>query len=335
MPSMHYAASVEHDGRRDKHGHLWTRSKPGPFWQCDDCGRRLHGVKVIWLDYECPVDKQVSCTERTSEPSIHLHETVDLDYWEQWAEDGDPLEIESLHKRLCRLERQRAEVRELRAQLEYAESRIARLENEWWLQRVDGGVWHSTTLERWVEIKKEKAITVRDDGKWSNGWQHDNGYVCVWDFRSYDNFSAGWQSGGKSFIQAQTEPGIVWIEIDVEAIANGDYLSPRDYGKKMDAGELMPRVILGCEGGIKERVDHKHWGRVELITAEKTWTTLKASIEDKDCPSCARTFRQVRQDLYGDVYNELKNVIGNNVDQQTERKILQEFLDQVRSRDDL
>ena len=49
----------------------------------------------------------------------------------------------------------------------------------------------------------------------------------------------------------------------------------------MNAGETMPRVIPGCEGGIKERVEQKHWGRVELITAEKTWTTLKASIEDK------------------------------------------------------
>ena len=79
----------------------------------------------------------------------------------------------------------------LQKELECAESRIARLENGWWLRRVDGRVWHSTTLERWARIKKEKAIVVMDDGRWSNGWQHDNGYVCVWDFRDYDNFSTG------------------------------------------------------------------------------------------------------------------------------------------------
>ena len=166
-----------------------------------------------------------------------------------------------------------------------------------------------------------------DDGRWSNGWQHDNGYVCVWDFRDYDNFSAGWKSGGESFIQAQTEPGTVWIEIDVEeVIANGDYLSPKDYRKKMNAGETMPRVIPGCEGGIKERVGQKHWGRVELITAEKTWTTLKASIEDRDCPSCGRTHSQARKDLYAEVCDALNDALGNNVDQQTARKIMQELL---------
>ena len=321
-------SSAQHDGRRDKHGHLWTRLRgQGPFcWQCDDCGRILHGVKAIWLDYECPVDKQVSCTKSVrSEPSIHLHEAAGSDYWEEWPEDGEPMTVESLHERVRRLEQQRSEVLGLREDLKHAESRIARLENAWWLQHVDGGVWHSTSIERWAQIKKEKAITVRDDGRWSDGWQHDNGYVCVWDFRNYDNFSTGWESLGASFIHAQTKPGAVWIEIDVEAIADGDYLSPRDYREKMNAGETMPRVIPGCEGGIKGRVEQKHWGRVELITAEKTWTTLKSSIEARDCPSCGRTHKQAREDLYSEVCAALEDVLGNNVDQQTARKIMQEL----------
>lgn len=328
--NLHYAASVEHEGRRDKHGHLWVRESEPWSWRCEDCGRRLQGVKSVWLDYERPVENQASCTERDREPSIHLHDTMPgHDSWEEWPEDGEPLAMKSLHERVCRLERQRSEVLCLQEQLEHAESRIARLENGWWLHRVDGRVWHSTTLERWAQIKKEKAITVRDDGRWSNGWQHDNGYVCVWDFSNPDNFYTGWSSlGGRDFMQRQTEPGTVWIEIDVEeAIANGEYLSPRDYREKMNAGESMPRAILGCEGGIRGRVEQEHWGRVELITAEKTWTTLKASIEGRDCPSCGRTYKDAKQELYSEVYTKLREALTRNVDQQTSQEILDAFLE--------
>ena len=92
------------------------------------------------------------------------------------------MSIQSPHNRLCRLERQRVEMLRLQSELKGAEACIARLENKWWLQRVDGRVW-------------------------------------------------------------------------------------------------------------------------------------------------LRTFRQLRQDLYGEVYDELKNVIGNNVDHQTEKKIMRELLD--------
>ena len=324
---MHYAAAVEHNGRRDKHGHLWTRERELFCWRCDDCGCRLHGVKVIHLDYECSADKQISCTEiARSEPSIHLHETAGSHYWEEWPEDGEPMTVESLHERVCRLEQQRSEVLGLRGDLKHAESRVARLENDWWLQHVDGRVWHTTTLERWAQIKKEKAITVRDDGRWSNSWQHDNGYVCVWDFRSREHFDIGWASGGQSHIQKQTEPGTVWIEIDAEAVeADENCLSSRGYKEKMDKGERMSLVILGCEGGIKERVEQKHWGRVELITADKTWTTLEASIEARDCPSCGRTHSQARNGMYAEVCTALKAVLDKNVDKQTARKIMQEL----------
>ena len=276
MASMHHTASVLHEGRRDEHGHLWTRESELFCWRCDSCGRRLHGVKAIWLDYECPVENQSSCTDRESEPSIHLHDLVGSDSWEQWAEDGEPMTISSLHERLCRLERQRVEVLQLQADLERAEARIARLENEWWLRRVDRGVWHSTTLESWKQIEKEKAITVRDDGPFSKGWQHDNDYVCVWDFRDEENFDRGWASLGKSHIRAHTTPGTVWIEIDVEATATGDYLSPRDYGIKIRAGEPgIVRVIPGCEGGVKHQVPESHWKRVEMITKDREWKTLR------------------------------------------------------------
>ena len=105
--SMHYCAGLQHEGRRDQHGHLWTRERQLFCWPCDDCGRRLHGVKAIWLDYEYPVDRQVSCTEGESEPSIHLHEIAGPGYWEEWPADGEPMTIASLHERVCRLERQR------------------------------------------------------------------------------------------------------------------------------------------------------------------------------------------------------------------------------------
>lgn len=275
---MHYTASVQHDGRRDKHGHLWTRLREhGPFcWRCDDCGRILHGVKAIWLDYECSVDKQVSCAERVrSDPSIHLHETAGSDYWEEWPEDGEPMTVESLHERVCRLERQRSEVLGLQEDLKHAESRIARLENDWWLQHVDGKVWHTTTLERWKQIAEDGAITVRDDGKYSRSWQRKNGYVCVWDFSAYENFNAGWRSGGESHMRAQTDPGTVWIEIDVEEIiAKGDYLSPSDYRPKIRDGKVGPHVIPGCEGGVKHQVPKSHWVRVEMISDDGDWKTL-------------------------------------------------------------
>ena len=275
MASMHYAASVQHDGRRDEHGHLWTRESGLFCWCCDDCGRRLHGVKGIWLDYEYHIGSQTSCTEREREPSIHLHEMAGTDYWEEWPEDGEPLSITSLHERLCRLERQRCEVLPLQEELKDAESRIARLENEWWLLRVDGGVWHSTTLERWKQIEKDATIVVRDDGTYSNGWQHDNDYVCVWDFRDDESFRTGWASLGASHIRAQTRTGTVWIEIDVEkAIANGQYLSPREYSEKLKAGESCPRVIPGCEGGVKHQVPASYWLRVEMIANDREWEPL-------------------------------------------------------------
>ena len=269
---MHYAAAMRHNGRRDEHGHLWTRECELFCWRCDDCGRKLHGVKAIWLDTE----NQSSCSERESVPSVHLHEMAGPNCWEEWPEDGEPMTVTSLHERLCRLERQRSEVLQLKTQLEEAEARIARLENEWWLQRVDGGVWHSTPLQRWKQIERRQAIIVRDDGTYSNGWQHDNGYVCVWDFTNYENFYAGWASLGRNHIQAQTEPGTVWIEVGVrEAVSNGDYLSPTDYRDKMRAGEPCGRVIPGCEGGVKHQVPEKHWGRVEMMVGDRAWETLR------------------------------------------------------------
>lgn len=275
---MHYSAAVQHEGRRDKHGHLWTRLREqGPFcWRCDDCGRILHGVKAIWLDYECPVDKQVSCTERDSEPSIHPHEMAGPDYWEEWPEDGEPLSITSLHERLCRLERQRGEVLRLEEELEEAKARIAKLKNEWWLRHVDGGVWHTTTLEKWKRIEKEGAITVRSDGVYSKSWQRKHDYVCVWDFRNSANFDEGWASGGQSHIQAQTEPGTVWIEIDVdETIASEGYLNPRDYTQRTREVGVFCNFIPGCEGAVKHSVPKRHWVRVEMITNDRKWKTLR------------------------------------------------------------
>ena len=76
-------------------------------------------------------------------------------------------------------------------------------------------------------------------------------------------------------MQAQTKPGTVWIEIDVEdAMANGHYLSPRDYREKGRAGEPIWRVIPGCEGGVKHQVPESHWVRVEMITKGRVWKTL-------------------------------------------------------------
>ena len=76
---MHYAAAEQHNGRKDEHGHLWAREPTLFCWRCDDCGRKLHGVKAIWLDAK----NRSSCNEREGEPSIHLHETVE-GCWEEW-----------------------------------------------------------------------------------------------------------------------------------------------------------------------------------------------------------------------------------------------------------
>ena len=232
-------------------------------------------MKVVNLDYEYAVDKQVSCTERDSGPSIHLHEMTGADYWEEWPEDGEPLTITSLHHRLCRLERQRGEVLRLEEELEEARARMARLENEWWLRYVDGGVWHSTTLERWKQIEEEEAVTVRSDGTYSGSWQRKNGYVCVWDFRDYGNFDDGWASGGQSHIQNQTKPGTVWIEIDVdETIASEGYLSPRDYTQRTREVGFFCNFIPGCEGAVKHSVPKRHWVRVEMIANDREWKAL-------------------------------------------------------------
>ena len=149
------------------------------------------------------------------------------------------------------------------------------LPEELW-NKLDGRVWHATSLRRAKAILKCSEIRVQEDGY--HGLNKYKGRICVFDFgnTSRDCFSQGHWSEWCGYQQAISEGNDakvkigVWLEVKVELLDKKFYTA-KEVGEESQAlinsgNGKHSRHIPGCEGGIEGRIAVEAIGEGLAIT---------------------------------------------------------------------